>query len=177
MQIIDVTAFTLELNIANTDTLPVQERVNGFINKYTKKFLNQLYGKEMGTLFVNVLPTLDNTNRFYALATDSDLQDALASYVYYWYMRDGVSFSSGQGEKRAQASNSTDTEMGYKVSRAWNEMVDYTRNIEVDAEIFPEYVKYNWYFADGSRWYDYGYRVIDQFEQPREIYYYLNPLF
>lgn len=177
MRIIDATYFTLELNIANIDTLPVQERVNGFIDKYTKKFLKQLYGDNMGQLFIDALPTLDNTSRFYALATDDDFKDSLASYVYYWYMRDGVSFSSGQGEKRAQASNSIDTEMGYKVSRAWNEMVNYCRSISIDETVFPEYVKYNWYYVNGSRWYGYGYNVLNQFEQPREIYFYLNPLF
>lgn len=177
MRIITVTAFTLELNIANTDQIPVQERVNGFIDKYTKKFLKQLYGDVMGNLFVDALPMLDNTSRFYALATNEDLQTALASYVYYWYMRDAVSFSSGQGEKRAQASNSTDTEMGYKVARAWNEMVDYCRNVNVDATVFPEYVKYNWYYCNGTRWYDRGYSAVYQFEQPREIYFPINPLF
>lgn len=176
MRIITATSFTLELNIANIDQIPVQERVTGFIDKYTQKFLKQLYGVTMGQLFIDALPDLDNTNRFWVLANDADLQNALASYVYYWYQRDGVSFTSGQGEKRSQAANSTDTQIAYKIGRAWSDLVEYSRNIAIDTETFPEYVKYNWYFADGTRWYDRGYSPLYEFEK-REIYFYLNPIF
>lgn len=179
MRIITANAFTAELNIAGVDN-PTINRLNEFIDKYTKKFLKQLYGDNMGNLFISALneqPPISAGNRFYDLAQDSDLQNSLACYVYYWFQRDNVSFSSSQGEKRAKASNSTDVEMGYKVSRAWNEMVDYCRNVNVDATVFPEYVKYNWYYCNGTRWYDRGYSAVYQFEQPREIYFPINPLF
>lgn len=178
MRIISATAFTLELNIANIDQSPVQQRVNGFIDKYTKKFLKELYGDVMGDLFVNALvevPPIAAGNRFYDLAQSDELQDALASYVYYWYQRDGVSFSSGQGEKRAKASNSTDTEIGKKLSRSWNEMVDYTRTVVVDPDLFPEYVKYNWqWYVVSGRWFNFGYNYCLEFQKPRDIYFHIN---
>lgn len=178
MRIISATAFTLELNIANIDQIPVQQRVNGFIDKYTKKFLIELYGTDMGNLFVSALaeiPPIGVGNRFFDLAQNSDLQDALASYVYYWYQRDGISFSSGQGEKRAKASNSTDTEIGKKVARAWNEMVDYCRFVNVDETLFPEYVRYNWQsYVVSGRWFNVGYNYCLEFQRPRDIYFNIN---
>lgn len=179
MRIISATAFTLELNIANIDQPYVQERVNGFIDKYTKKFLKQLYGNDMGNLFVNalaVIPPIEAGDRFFDLAQDSDLQDALASYVYYWYQRDGVSFSSGEGEKRSKAANSVDTQMIHKAVRAWNEMVEYARCQNVDTTTFPEYVAYNWQIYN-LNWSHCGYSYINEFASKREIYFPLNPLF
>lgn len=177
MRIISATAFTAELNIAGIDN-PTINRLNIFIDKYTKKFLKQLYGDVMGNLFVSALaeePPIVAGNRFYDLAQDEDLQNALACYVYYWFQRDNVSFSSSQGEKRAKASNSTDTEIGKKLSRAWNEMVDYTRNVVVDTDLFPEYVKYNWqWYVVSGRWFNFGYNYCLEFQKPRDIYFHIN---
>lgn len=173
MRIITYQAFQNEINIADTETTPVQNSLNGFIDKYTKKFLKQLYGDAMGQLFIDALPTLDNTSRFWELAQNTDLQAALAAYVYYWYQRNNVSFSSSQGEKRAKAANSEDTQVNYKVSRAWNEdLVPFVRSNTVDTTVFPEYVPYQWY------WSGRGFNYCNEFAPvKREIYYTINPLF
>lgn len=169
MRIITYEAFQNEINISDTETTPVQNKLNGFIDKYTNKFLKQLYGDAMGALFIASLPNLETTpdNRFYALTQNTDLQDALAAYVYYWYQRNNVSFSSPSGEKRAKSANSVDTEVGFKVVRAWNEdMVPFVRGNVVDVNVFPEYVPYTWYWAQ------IGYRYINDFAPAkRDIYY------
>ncbi len=48
----------------------------------------------------------------------------IANYVYYWYMRNGVSTTTGTGEAKNKTENAFAVSSADKMIRAWNEMVE-----------------------------------------------------
>jgi hypothetical protein len=59
MSLIDVSYFVGELNIPNTGTLPIQERLNWHIQKYETEFLQKLMGYPLWKAFTAVNPPTD----------------------------------------------------------------------------------------------------------------------
>lgn len=48
----------------------------------------------------------------------------IANYVYYYWMRDKVSMTTGIGEAKAKSENASVVSPAYKMAKAWNEMVE-----------------------------------------------------
>lgn len=53
----------------------------------------------------------------------------IANYVYFRYMNKQASFSTGSGEKVINQNNAVAASQRFKVTRAWNQMVDWNRAI------------------------------------------------
>jgi hypothetical protein len=81
------------------------------------------------------------TDRWVELSQNEDLKQALRCYVYYYYWRNNVSFSSSMGEKRGQTQNSSDVPSEQKMRDRWNEMVRlaWCLNNNLDRTVYPEY--------------------------------------
>lgn len=49
----------------------------------------------------------------------------IANYVYYWYMRNNSTTTTDGGEKFSEAENASRSNPSLKISRAWNEAVEW----------------------------------------------------
>lgn len=139
--LIDKTYFVGERNIPNTDQTAVEQRLNHFIAKYEAELLRLLLGYELykdftaGLLADPILGkwislrdgdeyTVDGIlYKWDGLRNAATKQSMIADYVYYWWMRDKASITTGVGETAPQAENSTMVSPADKMCYAWNEMV------------------------------------------------------
>ena len=149
--LIDHTYFKGDLQIANTDSDSILQRLQFFITKYGAEFLKNVFGYELYSLLLleleakeadnsYVYPTrFDNIiNGVEYTGTDNLLhkwrglifqddnesvkQSCIANYVYWHFIKDQNSQSVGLGEVKAQAQNALNVSPAVKMARAWNEM-------------------------------------------------------
>lgn len=126
---IDATYFIGEINIPNVDQPSVLENLNLFIKKYEKRFLILLLGDTVYDDFINGLsedpiPVKWSELRD-RLINSEDKESPIANYVYYWYMRDQSTTSTGIGETKPNAENASIVRSSDKQVRGWNEMSDW----------------------------------------------------
>lgn len=111
---------------ANLDLL------ESFINKYEKSFLNELLGNELSNEFIKALKG-ELSGKWGELKSrlvdEQNHESPIANYVYYWYMRNSVSTTTGVGEVETMSDNSMRVTPSLKMARAWNEMVDNVLDI------------------------------------------------
>jgi hypothetical protein len=82
-------------------------------------------------------------------AVAGEYQSMIANYVYYWYMRNGATQSSGVGEVVTNAENATIASPKQKMASAWNEMSTWIRELSLflyaKAETYTEWdQQYHW---------------------------------
>lgn len=97
-----------------------------FITKYEKRMLVKLLSQEVYDEFVTQMtgvsqPDAKWTDLYTAIFTDP----IIASYVYYWYMRDVESSTGSIGEVYPNAENAARVSASTKMARAWNEMSEW----------------------------------------------------
>jgi hypothetical protein len=68
---------------------------------------------------VSFIPNEDAT-----LVVNSEKKSLIANYVYYWFMRNLMSSTTGTGETESKTENSNRVNPANKMRKAWNEMVD-----------------------------------------------------
>ncbi len=139
--------------------------LQAFIDKYERKFMLALFGVTFydeikAGLAEDPIPT-----KWSNLVSD-DLKLAIANYVYWHWKRDETTQSVGISETKPKAENSSVTNSEVKQVRAWNEMVDYARGLNLDVEVYPNWTK--------SYWRNYGYWYIGC--EVSDIFYYQNSL-
>lgn len=135
--------FSGEIQIANVAQEDVAADLNVFITKYEKRFLRELFGQS----FYDVFVANQTEQRFIDLIAIAEFKPAIASYVYYWYIRDQVTQTVGVGNVETKSANATLSSHGRKQTRAWNEMVKYVYEIIhyiTSSNLFPEYVRPQW---------------------------------
>lgn len=122
-----------------------QKQLDIFICKYEKQFLIKLLGnnlyekffKEMSRNNIKSIPEewiiLKNK-----LFNCSEWISPAANYVYYWYLGNDMSSTSGVGEVRVMANNATLVSSLPKMIKAWNEMVDM--NVEFEKWVWDNNV-------------------------------------
>lgn len=175
--LIDASYFIGELDIPNTDSLPVQENLQIFINKYEVKFLKMLLGNVLyaeyiaGSTLVPVEPATDPVTYEPIPQKWIDLQNQLrdvttkvspiANFIYFYFVRDKTIYNSGTGTQQAEGENSTKADSKIKTVRAWNEMNELCfeihkflkTNISVYGPLaYNLYFRDNWYLWDWSYW-------------------------
>lgn len=146
MGFLEATYFRGELLIPNLNAFAGSSAVNNviaaqqklldiFISKYEKKFLTELLGRDLYEKLVeetcntaNILPQWETLKN--KLFNENEWISPAANYVYYWYMLNGASSTSGVGEVRTLANNAELTSPLPKMIRAWNEMVDMNKEFE-----------------------------------------------
>jgi len=141
--IIQPTDFEAELFIANAAQPGVSGELNSFITKYERLFLRQLFGDTFYAVFIADI----TEQRFIDLIAIPEFKTGIASYIYYYYIRNQVTQTVGMGNVEPKSGNATVTNHGRKQTRAFNEMVkcvyEVIRYITTSG-LFPEYVEPQW---------------------------------
>lgn len=104
----------------------------------TQKYLDIRDGKEY-------TDTSGNLTKWVGLkfAIGNAKKSLIANYVYYHYLADNASFTTGSGEKKTDLAINVSPEM--KMIRAWNEMVNWNIDLHqflmANISTYPEYEK------------------------------------
>lgn len=162
--LIDASYFIGELDIPNTDTLPVQENLAIFINKYERKFLRTILGNVLYAQYIAGL-TEDPVDPKWTALQDQ-LRDVttkvspISNYIYFFFVRDKTIYNSGTGTQQAEGENSTKADSKIKTVRAWNEMNELSFEIhkflKTNISIYGP-LAYELYFRDNWIWWDWSY--------------------
>lgn len=139
MSLIDETYFIGELNIPNLNEDSEIERLQLFIDKYEPKFLIELLGYGLYKDFKAGLLINPIEDKWKALRDGGEYtyngilnrwngvkhsgSSMIANYVYYWWMRNEVTQTTGIGEVASKSENSVRVSASGKMTSAWNEMV------------------------------------------------------
>lgn len=150
MQLIDESFFIGEIVVAQTDQVEVSENLQVFIKKYQREFLTLLLGQTVYDQFIAELikPDADIAQKWKDLYNKLIFVDGLykgspiANYVYYFYMRNNVTQTTGIGEGKGKAENATIGINNDKMVRAWNEMSEYSK---ITIEWFRNFYKANYF--------------------------------
>lgn len=151
MALIDASYFFGPLLIAQKSDSSVAGSLSLFIDEYEEKLLSDLLGYELYKAYkagIAVLPTpdpkwtairdgLEYTNRLGVLTKWKGLkfQDGtakkslIANYVYWHWMQNEASYTTGTGEKVAGNQNAVNASPVPKMVSAWNQMVDWNREL------------------------------------------------
>lgn len=170
MPIITSTVFIGEISIANRDQPAVQSAIAIFIAKYEPKFLKQLMGETMYADYLLGIAEDPIPEKWVTL--QNLCKPALASYVYYWYIRDQVSQTVGMGQVKPAGENGTIVTPMYKMVRAWNEMVDEVHEIAKYIHAHPD--DYGTYYTYWNYWGWWGNTYCCRYRP--EIFYPINTM-
>ncbi|MBA3971804.1 MAG: hypothetical protein H0X46_06600 [Bacteroidetes bacterium] len=150
MPIIDTSYFQNELSIGQITSPSVIAAVALYIEKYEEEYLSNMLGYELYKEYkagIAVLPTplviwtnlrdgveytyYDSLTKWKGLkfTTGTLKRSPIANYVYYNYLKDTVSFTMGSGEVKPQSTAVVNVSPMSKMVRAWNEMVDWNREL------------------------------------------------
>lgn len=160
MSLIDKTYFVGELDVANTNNANVEARLQWFINKYEPEFLRLILGADLYTNYVaGIVVTAPDPvpAEWVALQDFEGLKTAIASYVYFYYMRDQFTQTVGLGEVKPTAENATASDPSFKMMRAINEAVRWVREntlVEFLNENVSDYP--GWVMPESYTYYSYG---------------------
>ena len=128
MSIVSSSDFQGEITIGQLEHRDVKANLNLFIEKYEPEFLDMLLGENLAEKLKDGLAEVTPDAKWSTLADKVRL--ACANYIYFHYMRDDVTSSTGAGEVIEQTDNAKRTTPHMKLVRAWNEMVK--KNIALD---------------------------------------------
>jgi hypothetical protein len=138
--LIDYTVFVGDINISQRSEAEVAANINAYITKHEPIFLECLLGYELYKDFLaNVVSSPEyqalrdggqefTTTRGYKTKSVS-IKKPLAQYIYFQYMKDQFSFTSGSGEKAIEVAGTVNSNAAWKMVRAWNQMVEWNLNI------------------------------------------------
>jgi hypothetical protein len=145
---------TPEREIPNADKPEVNEAIDYFIEKYEPRFLSDLLGDiyDDYTTGLNVIPI---DAKWTALKAMPELKNAIANYVYYWYMRNKATETTGIGEVTNKAENARRVSGADKMAKAWNEMVEDVWKVARFLGNGTTYTGWTWYGSD-PRYGNYG---------------------
>lgn len=164
MQFIDETYFQGEINIPSVQQTHVLNNLNLFITKYETEYLQAALGYSFWKLFIEGLEAegqrwinlrdgseysnaRNHVRKWAGFVNDSRISP-IADYVYYWWSRDSITFTTTEGEVKSKKENAVDTSATGKQSRAYNSMVDATKVLwdylsnakdEGGTKIYPEF--------------------------------------
>lgn len=144
MATIDSTYFFGSVLIPQKSESSVVSNLNWFIDQHEERLLTDLLGYELykaykaGILastqkYIDIRDGKEYTNRSGILTkwkglkfTDGTAKKSLiANYVYWHWMENEASITTGTGEKVSKAQNAWDATPVYKMVKAWNEMVEW----------------------------------------------------
>ena len=144
--LIDLTYFEGELAIAQLSQDAVIAKVNYFINKYENVVLDKLLGIDLRVAFLAGLAEpiplqkwldlrdgkvyeVDNKKREWLGFQNAKKLSLIANYVYYHYGVDLATTATGSGFAVPENENALKDLKYIKLSRAWNELVDYSHSL------------------------------------------------
>ena len=90
--------------------------------------------------------------------TGSAKKSLIANYVYYQWQQDQVTQTVGLGEAATKAENATMVSPANKMLRAWNEMVNWIKEMvcfmEANLDDYPEWQEQNYHCLWQKFWYN-----------------------
>lgn len=175
MSIITYTDFKGEQNIAGLSNKGTQESLQLFIDEYEPKFLKSLLGNALAEEFITGLAgsgdpvVIDPV--WVSLRDMPALKTMLVCYVYYWYVRDAVTLTTGTGETKPANENSTVVSSVNKQVKAWNKMVDLAREFTLDTTVYPSYSENPYAWGNTYKW-----GILQSWGPKNDIYHRINSL-
>ncbi len=159
MPIVSTSDFVGELTIAQLEQSSIDADVNQFIVTYEAEYLNKVLGYTLLTAYNTglALPTpaplyvaLRDGGTYVDVYGDTvkynGLKEAIVNYVYFHYIRNNATFTTGSGEKeiqKAQAASSLDKQV-----RAWNRMVSINKSLRAFIRSNPDYGTVNYAYNE-----------------------------
>lgn len=143
--LIDRTYFVGDIDIPNSDRIPVAESIDNCIAIYEPMFLKRALGYELNKSFqaglledpvaqkwLDLYSGVEYTNTYNKLdywegllpppLEDDTVLSPIACYVYYYFMRRNATQTSGMGEVKTTTENAVMASPGMKMQTAWNNM-------------------------------------------------------
>lgn len=162
MPLIDQTYFFGELLIPNKSSNA--NSLNEYINEHENRLLVDLLGYELHKLFAAGIAAPSPAEKWLAIRDGKEYtnrsgvftkwvglkfsqgtaqKSLIANYVYWHWMQDMASFTTGSGEKTADNQNAVTASPASKMVRAWNQMVEWNRELVefllTNATDYPEF--------------------------------------
>lgn len=144
--IIDKSYFILDISLPNDE----YSNIDLYIQRFENEFLKKAFGSELAdklkaghesvTDIINGAEYNVNGKsvKWKGLKNDEKISP-IAYYVYYWYRRNTITYTTNVGEKKAKGENAASAEIGVKMAKAWdnlketlNECYDYLIHSEND---------------------------------------------
>jgi hypothetical protein len=141
---IDASYFFGELNVAQKSDSSVSASLTAFIDEMEPMLLTDFFGYDLYKAYVagiagstqiykDIRDGKEYTNRQgistkwrgLIFTTGSAKKSLIANYVYWHWMRNEASVTTGTGEKVPDAQNASNATPVSKMVRAWNQMVDW----------------------------------------------------
>lgn len=127
MSLVTPADFIGEQNIPNTDEETTAGKLQWFIDEYEPQLLEVLLGS---VLYADYLAgvLIDPLPQKWA-----DLQQMvkrpIVCYVYYYFMNDNITYTSGQGASKPKSENAVGVQSWDKMVKAWNTMVNKNKKV------------------------------------------------
>lgn len=116
------------LGISGSICLANIQTLDDLINKYEPLFLTKLLGNTLCDEFLKGIGEPEPLTKWQLLkemlVNEDKHLSPIANYVYYWFMRNEATKTTGVGETVGQANNAAIVSADAKMIRAWNEMTD-----------------------------------------------------
>lgn len=143
-----------EQAIADLSNEGARQNLQAFIDEYEIVFLRELLGLSLANEFYAAINITDPApdQKWIDLRDTTDIKPMLKCYVYYWFIRNKITLTTGTGEVKAKNENSTITFSGDKLVRAWNKMSNKARLFDISTVDYPTYVRPYW--GRFYRWYN-----------------------
>ena len=157
---IDPSYFFADLSLVSDSTYDAAA-LQEFIDSKEPELLEKLLGYELYAAFVEGIAADPVELRFADLRDGKVYEDGkvkwpgliftsgtakkslIANYVYWHYVRDNFSFTTGSSEKKTDLAINVSPDA--KLVRAWNEMVNWNHQLYVfllaNADVYPEFVE------------------------------------
>lgn len=121
-------------NLSNTN---VEAALNAFITKYEARFLQTLFGAMYADYKAGLLA---DPNTIWVNLQTADLKEALANYVYYWWMRKDRTKTTAEGETRPTVESAEVVFSNEKMIDCWNQIwpfaSDFVKSMDTQRAVY-----------------------------------------
>lgn len=144
-----------EQAIADLSNEGARQNLQVFIDEYEIVFLRELLGLSLANEFYAGLQEDPIDQKWIDLRDTTDIKSMLKCYVYYWFIRNKITLTTGTGEVKPANENSYVTSAGEKLTRAWNKMSRNARLFDLSLTDYPTYYRpywrcyYSWFYGCG----------------------------
>lgn len=162
MPLIDITYFNASNFIPQLSLTYNMQRLASFINEREPEYLRNALGENLAAAFIAGIsvPEVNIEQRWKDLRDGKDFSvgeytmrwngflnpqkySPIANYIFYWWMREAASFSTGSGQVLPSVENGLRTAGADKMVRQWNDMVHMTIRVTIFLQAnkasYPEY--------------------------------------
>lgn len=162
MSIVQPSDFEGKFTLANTTEQYIMDLIQLCIDEREPEMLTKLLGAELYADLLAGLAVTPTPDTKWTTLRDKVFK-SIKAYVYWFYMRENATSTTGNGETNAKTANADQTTPIDKMVDRWNEgvkgnydTVKFVNDNPNDYPHIPTYYPYNW------RWWDWGYQNCEQ---------------